>query len=71
MGGEWCLVDYLYDSPEEFINTINVFMRDVFINGNGLSFIDEYMDVPLPPLHVYNDEYEGKGHWEFIKENDV
>ena len=71
MGGEWYTVDYLYDNPKEYIEKINDFLIESFISGNGISIKDEYMDVPLPPLHVYNGEYEGKGHWEFIKENDV
>ena len=69
-GGQWGTVHYLLDNPFDFIEKVNDFMRDAFCFGNGLAIRDEYMDVPLPSIYTYNDEYEGKGKWVFIKEVD-
>ena len=66
MGGPWYTTDY--NGEEEYLSQIDEFFANAFINGNGISIKDEYMEVPLPPLYVYNDPYEGKGEWKFHKE---
>ena len=68
MGGEWYCS---YAHEKVYVDDINEFLLKAFINGNGISVRDEYMDVPLPPIHVYNDPYEGKGHWEFVRGGDT
>lgn len=67
-GGQWGTVHYLLDNPFDFIEKINDFMRDAFCFGHGLAIRDEYMDVPLPSIYTYNDDYEGEGKWVFVKE---
>ena len=67
-GGEWFATDY--DGATEYVKSLNDFWFDAFVNGHGISLKDEYMHVPLPPLYVYNDPYEGDGRWVFLDEND-
>ena len=70
MAGPWFLVDFLYDDADEFINSINDFLRDTFIDGYGISLKDDYMDTPMPGLWHYNSYCSGEGHWEFIKDKE-
>lgn len=67
-GGHWGTIHYLFDNPFDFIEKINDFMLDAFCFGYGLAIKDEYMDVPLPPIYTYNNNYKGEGKWVFIKE---
>lgn len=68
--GSWYLMDYLYDDPQEFLDKINRFFQDAFINACGIALKDEYMDIPLPALWHYNDYCERNGHWEFIEDKE-
>ena len=70
LGGQWGTVHYLSDNPLDFIESVNDFMLDAFAFGYGLAIKDEYMTVTLPPIYTYNDDYEGKGKWVFVKEVD-
>ena len=64
--GSWELRNFIGTYGEWFY-ALQDFFDSAFRNNWGVSLKDEWMDIPLPPIHCYNDSYEGDGEWIFVK----
>lgn len=83
-GGPWYLVDHVHDKDDpdkakcEFVDALDGFLRDAFIEGCGIAFMDEdgFDDEEpftprrqFPEVWLYNSYLRGK-HWELVPDEE-